>query len=164
MEVNARPDCQSCKGSGEGNEVVDSVGNKGPCLACHFAPPDDKVLLARAVHEHVRTHAFHGSVGPSVGIGMFTSDGRQVGATVSRVGELFRLTDGGETWSDLWMDGFTDDLGEEGIRRAERIAKDYGVEFVDRVIVGFAAREEDIALVTMKVAACSIAIDALRFS
>lgn len=41
-----------------------------------------------------------------VGIGIFTSDGRQAGAKVEvgAAGALI-LSDAGETWSDLWMDG-----------------------------------------------------------
>ena len=38
---------------------------------------------------------------------MFTADGRQVGATVHETGTtVLDVTDGGETWSDLWMDGY----------------------------------------------------------
>lgn len=40
MDITPRPDCPTCGGTGEGPEIVDSMGNKGPCLPCYFGTHD----------------------------------------------------------------------------------------------------------------------------
>lgn len=57
MDFIPRPDCPVCHGSGEGPEIVDSMGNKGPCLPCYFAPEPSATAAAVRLRDVKPEHA-----------------------------------------------------------------------------------------------------------
>lgn len=101
----------------------------------------------------------------SIGLGIFTSDGRQVGTTVNVLGEnIVEVTDGGETWSDLWMDGVVSASPTDSVRRKlDALCGGYGVRWdADKNVIKCAVAPARFSEAARRVAAASIAIDGWR--
>jgi hypothetical protein len=101
----------------------------------------------------------------AVGIGVFTADGRQVGATVRETGTTtLDISDGGETWSDLWIEGYVGTTPTRSVQdKLETICHSYGVAW-DKNTRSIVCPAEPSAFpdVARRIAAASIAIDGWR--
>jgi hypothetical protein len=123
-------------------------------------PPLEK--LKRALRESMARGVEVG-IG-AIGLGLFTADGRQVAVRVKAAGAMLDISDGGETWSDLWMDGLVAADPSDAMREKLIAAcKTYGVFWDQRArsiaCPADAAKFPDVA---KRIAAASLAIDGWR--
>lgn len=102
----------------------------------------------------------------SIGTGLFTADGRQVGAAVreTATASVLDLSDGGETWSDLWMDGYVPRSPTPALRaKLEALCQMYGVIWDQKArAIVCVSSPSGFADAARRIAAASIAIDGWR--
>jgi Domain of unknown function DUF1828 len=123
-------------------------------------------LLARLQQQLSESLASNVEVGlDAIGMGLFTADGRQV-ATVVRetVSSHLELSDGGETWSDLWMDGCVGSSPTPTIRaKLEQLCGMYGVAWDQKTLsIVCLAAPSKFSDAARRIASASIAIDGWR--
>ena len=101
----------------------------------------------------------------SIGLGMFTADGRQVGAVVRETAtNILEISDGGETWSDLRMDGCVSGAPNATLRlKLETLCKSYGVQWDQKTTsIVTVVRRNGFPEAARRIGAASIAIDSWR--
>lgn len=101
----------------------------------------------------------------TIGLGLFTPDGRQVGAQISAtLTDQLIVSDGGETWSDLWTAGCVDARPGTAVKaKIDEFCRAYRVKWDDETnAIVCSSRESDVADAAVRIAACSLAIDGWR--
>lgn len=101
----------------------------------------------------------------SVGLWIFTADGRQVGVRIIEHPDRIELSDAEETWSDLSKAGAFDCLSRSDLdrfnARAGALCIDYRVVWTGKAIVWTGPRSEWVDA-AKRICAVSLAIDSWR--
>lgn len=124
-------------------------------------------LMEQLSEQVKKSLAAHVEIGiGSIGLGIFTSDGRQVGATVQPTSnsDTLEVSDGGETWSDLLMDGYVSAIPSDSVRKKlDALCRTYRVTWDEQrnAIVSMSS-QSGFAETARRIAAASIAIDGWR--
>ena len=124
--------------------------------------------LLRKLHESLAAQAIAtvGHRGSAFSLGFWTSEGRQIALDVAEtnVDGVVRVSDAGESWSELVMSGYTDPKPTRAERAAlQRLCALHGLVWDnDRTEIVCLAKLDEFPEVTHRVTAAAMAVDGWR--